>query len=64
MIHERFAELISQLAKCNGTSDSELEKHISIGEVTEGEAGLIRFYVSIEKLKGKLDNIASKLQVL
>jgi len=63
MVHEKFEELIQHLASCNGTSDTELEKHISLGEVTEGEAGLIRFYVSIEKLKWKLDNIASKLQV-
>ena len=64
MVHEKFVELIRHLASCNGTGDSELEKRVSIGEVTEHEAGLIRFYVSIEKLKAKLDHVSSKLGVL
>jgi len=61
MIFERYSMLITKLVKLNGTCRAELDDHIDRGEISQDDAELVWWYVSMEKLKNKLDVVDRKL---
>ena len=64
MITDRFSDLITFIASCNGTGKQELATRVDKEEVTEDEAAIIFYYASLEKIQTQLDEIDCKIDAL
>jgi len=61
MIYEKFSDLIGDLVSKNGTAENELLDLVLNDKITTHEAKVVLFYVNLEKLSRKLDDVSSKL---
>jgi len=61
MITEKFDDLITHLASCNGTCMEELQKRIDDGDLSEEEASYVYIYTLLRKLHTRVDNMVVRV---
>jgi len=64
MVLEKFSELISYLATCNGTCEEELLERVRAGELTSSEAAYVGIYAKMRRLSYRISKIDDDAQSL
>lgn len=64
MILEKFSDLITFLASCNGTCDEELAKRVKEGELTSDEAVYVGVYAKMRRMRNEIARLESKTDSL